>query len=90
MLTRHPSSELEFYESFFLFKFIYFNWRLITLQYCIGFESNSLFGASLVAQMVKCLPAVRENPGLIPGLGRCPGVGNGNTLQYSCLENSMD
>ena len=26
----------------------------------------------------------------LPGFGRCPGVGNGNTLQYSCLENSMD
>ena len=28
--------------------------------------------------------------GSIPGPGRSPGVGNGNTLQYSCLENSMD
>ena len=28
--------------------------------------------------------------GLIPGSGRSPGVGNGNSLQYSCLENSMD
>ena len=28
--------------------------------------------------------------GLIPGLGRSPGVGNGNPLQYSCLENLMD
>ena len=28
--------------------------------------------------------------GLIPGLGRCSGGGNGNPLQYSCLENSMD
>ena len=28
--------------------------------------------------------------GLIPGLGRCPGEGNGNQLQYSCLESSMD
>ena len=28
--------------------------------------------------------------GLIPGLGRSLGVGNGNLLQYSCLENSMD
>ena len=28
--------------------------------------------------------------GLIPGLGRCPGEGNGNLLQYSCLENSME
>ena len=25
-----------------------------------------------------------------PGLGRCPGEGNGNPLQYSCLENPMD
>ena len=28
--------------------------------------------------------------GLIPGLGRSPGEGNGNALQYSCLENPMD
>ena len=28
--------------------------------------------------------------GLIPGLGRSLGVGNGNLLQYSCLENPMD
>ena len=28
--------------------------------------------------------------GLIPGWGRSPGEGNGNPLQYSCLENSMD
>ena len=26
----------------------------------------------------------------IPGLGRCPGEGNGNPLQYYCLENPMD
>ena len=30
------------------------------------------------------------NPGSIPGLGRSPGEGNGNSLQYSHLENSMD
>ena len=41
--------------------------------------------------------AVVKNPsanagdaGSIPGSGRSPGVGNGNQLQYSCLENSMD
>ena len=28
--------------------------------------------------------------GSVPGLGRSPGEGNGNPLQYSCLENSMD
>ena len=31
-----------------------------------------------------------EDPGSIPGLGRSPGEGNGNALQYSCLENPMD
>ena len=30
------------------------------------------------------------DPGSIPGLGRSPGEGNGNPLQYSCLENLMD
>ena len=30
------------------------------------------------------------DPGSIPGLGRAPGEGNGNPLQHSCLENSMD
>ena len=30
------------------------------------------------------------DPGLIPELGRSPEVGNGNPLQYSCLENPMD
>ena len=30
------------------------------------------------------------DPGSIPGLGRSPGEGNGNALQYSCLENPMD
>ena len=30
------------------------------------------------------------DPGSIPGFGRSPGGGNGNLLQYSCLENPMD
>ena len=30
------------------------------------------------------------DPGSVPGSGRSPGEGNGNPLQYSCLENSMD
>ena len=43
--------------------------------------------------VVKNLPANAGGPGdlgLIHGLGRSPEVGNGNSLQYSCLENSMD
>ena len=86
-------------------------------------------GASLVAQLVKDLPAMQEtlvqflgqedplekgyvpggfpggfpggsagkesacnlvDLGLVPGLGRSPGKGNGYLLQYSGLENSMD
>ena len=31
-----------------------------------------------------------RDAGSIPGLGRCPGEGNGNPLQYFCLENPMD
>ena len=31
-----------------------------------------------------------RDQGLIPGSGRFPGEGNGNPLQYSCLENPMD
>ena len=40
--------------------------------------------------MIKNLPASAGDTGLIPGLGRSPGVGSGKWLQYSCLENSMD
>ena len=43
--------------------------------------------------MVKNLPANATDIGvavLIPGWGRSPGGGNGNPVQYSCLENSMD
>ena len=42
---------------------------------------------------VKNPPATAGDAGdmsLIPGLGRSTGGGNGNLLQYSCLENSMD
>ena len=49
--------------------------------------------ASQVALVVKNQPAnagdVRDT-GLIPGLGRSPGEGYSNLLQYSCLENPMD
>ena len=50
-----------------------------------GFSSGSV---------VKNLPANAGSPagdmGSIPGLGRSPGEGNGNPLQYSCLGNPMD
>ena len=40
--------------------------------------------------VVENLLANAEDPGSIPGLGRSPGEGNGNPLQYSCLENPTD
>ena len=40
--------------------------------------------------VVKNLPANVGEVGLIPGLERSPGEGNGNALQYSCLGNAMD
>ena len=41
-----------------------------------------------MTQMVKT-PYNAGDVGSIPGLGRSPGEGNGNPLQYSCLENPM-
>ena len=48
--------------------------------------------ASQVGLVVKNLSAnagAIRDAGLIPGLGRSPGEGHGNPLQYSCLENPM-
>ena len=46
--------------------------------------------SSLVAQMVKASAYNAGDPGSTPESGRSPGEGNGNPLQYSCLENLMD
>ena len=48
---------------------------------------------SQVVLVIKNPPANAGNikdAGLIPGLGRSPRAGRGNSLQYSCLENPMD
>ena len=50
-----------------------------------------MYGASQVALVVKNPPVNAEDvrdAGSIPGSGRSPGVGNGNLLQYPCLEKS--
>ena len=51
---------------------------------------TTFMGASLVAQLVKATVCNAGDPGSIPGSGRSPGEGNGNPLQYSCLENPME
>ena len=52
-------------------------------------SSSTVHRASLVAQMVKESACNAGDPVSTPGSGRSP-EGNGNPLQYSCLENSMD
>ena len=57
-------------------------------------ESNSTATEQMdreaLGSAVKNLPANAGDLVSIPGLGRSPGEGNGNSLQYSCLENPMD
>ena len=53
----------------------------ILVFYKTGFPGGSV---------VKNLPVNAGDRGLIPGLGRSFGIGNGNPLQYSCLGNLMD
>ena len=53
----------------------------------------TLQGVSQVVPVVKNMPASagdRREEGSIPGWERSPGGGNGNSLQYSCLENPMN
>ena len=59
-------------------------------------RAGKTFWVKIIAYGLPCSSDGNESacsagdPGLIPGLRRFPGEGNGNPLQYSCLENSMD
>ena len=72
------------------------------MDYCLHFFKDKQLRTAFtdfrtlprkVVLVVKNVPVnegdVRDT-GSIPGLGRSPGKGNGNPVQYSCLENSMD
>ena len=48
------------------------------------------FPGAASSKELACNAGDVRDTGLIPGLGRSPGGGNGNPLQYSCLENSME
>ena len=52
-----------------------------------AFTDSMGFPCSSVSKESVCKA---EDPGLIPGLGRSPGRGQSNPLQYSCLGNLMD
>ena len=60
--------------------------RIRSLSLQAGYLILGFPGGSVVNN----LPASAGDMNLIPGLGRSPGEGNGNSLQYSCLENPMD
>ena len=63
---------------------------LTILPFCCGFL---VYVSFLGGSVIKNLPdnaGDTEDVGSILGLGRSPGVGNGSTLQCSCLENPMD
>ena len=52
--------------------------------------SLKYFQANIGGSEVKNPPVIAGDSGWIPGLGRSPAGGNGNLLQYCCLENSID
>ena len=52
-------------------------------------QRNQGFPASAGGKESSCRRGDTRDMGSIPGLGRSPGVGNGNPLQYSCLENPL-
>ena len=54
------------------------------------FETSFYSEVKLVVKNVPANAGDIRDSGLVPGLGRCPGGGHGNPLQYSCLENPMD
>ena len=79
---------------YFLFFFNY--WFILDLQYCVSFRYTTKginytsiqgFPGGSEVKMSACNVG---DLGLIPGSGRSTGEGNGNPLQYSCLENPMD
>ena len=66
-------------------------WTLVDKVISLLFNMLSMFVMGFPSSSVgKESTCNADDLGLIPGLGRYPGEGNGNPLQYSCLEISMD
>ena len=87
--TRHIPNQRTFdFWSFVMMKVIH-EWACVSdRKYYQKFAT--LPWTSLLAQTVKCLAYNVGDLGSTPGVGRSSGEGNGNPLQYSCLENPMD
>ena len=63
---------------------------LFALRITIRYSTYLGFPGGTVVKNPPANAGDARDVGSIPGSGRSPGVGNGNPLQYSCLENSMD
>ena len=88
-LLQHHSSKVSIYLSIYKINqyIIWLTWHglYMTLDtHEVGFPGSSVDKESA------CKFRRHRRPGLIPGSGRSPGEGNGNPLQYFCLENPMD
>ena len=68
--------------------------KMVRLKYCIYINNATVYG-----EKKRDFPGGSDgkvsaytvgDPGSVPGSGRSPREGNGNPLQYSCLENPMD
>ena len=90
-LTTGPPGKFPFLKMFILY------WSIVDWQWCVSFRCTANWLSS--NKQVSIVPGGLEvkasasnvgDPGSIPGSGRSPGEGNGNPLQYSCLENPMD
>ena len=66
------------------------NLKCDTSRFTHEIETDSQTEIIVRGSVVKASASNAGEPGSIPGLGRSPGKGNGNPLQYSCLENPMD
>ena len=76
-----------FYRHLFPGGYTYYPRKTLRTENWVFIKNQKGFPGGLA---VKNLPANTGDRGSIPGLGKSPGEGNGNQLQYSCLENPMD
>ena len=65
-------------------------WKKWQTLFCFGAPKPAFFYGFPDGSEDKAFAWNAGDPGLIPGLGRSPGEGNGNPLQYSCLGNPID
>ena len=63
--------------------------KVVNIKHTMVWHTLDFPGGS-VGNKSACNAGDTGDVGLMPGLGRCPGGGHGNPLQYSCLENPMD